>query len=105
MNKDRMTQKRIYRAFRRAYVTGRMARYLQFLYSEYREMKGQRNAKARKFCKFYEQAERIYRGYRKEFMVATESEKRDFETEANRLRAIGHREVIGGITGITRARA
>ena len=105
MNKDRMTQKRIYRAFRRAYVTGRKARYLQFLYTEYREMKARRDAKARRFCKFYEQAERIYKNYRKEFMVATESEKRDFETEANRLRAIGHREVIGGITGITRARA
>ena len=103
MNKDRQTQKRVFRAFRRAYLTGRMARYLQFLYSEYREMKSKRSNKAKKFCKFYEQAERIYKGYHKEFMVATESEKRDFETMANRLRAIGHREVIGGITGITRA--
>ena len=98
MNKDRQTQKRVFRAFRRAYLTGRMARYLQFLYTEYRELKGQRNAKARRFCKYYEQAEKIYRDYRKEFMVATESEKRDFETMANRLKAIGHREVIGGIT-------
>ena len=102
MNKDRQTQKRVFRAFRRAYLTGRKARYLQFLYTEYRELKGQRNAKARRFCKFYEQAERAYRGYHKEFMVATESEKRDFEVEASRLRAIGRREVIGGIT---RARA
>ena len=102
MNKDRATQERVFRAFRRAYVTGRMARYLQFLYSEYREMSTKRSNKAKKFCKFYEQAERIYKGYHKEFMVATESEKRDFETMANRLKAIGHREVIGGIT---RARA
>ena len=102
MNKDRQTQKRIFRAFRRAYLTGRMARYLQFLYLEYCELKGQRNAKAKKFCKFYEQADRIYKGYHKEFMVATESEKHDFEVERNRLQAIGHREVIGGIT---RARA
>ena len=102
MNKDRMTQKRIFRAFRRAYVTGRMARYLQFLYSEYCELKGKRDKKSKKFCKFYEQADRTYKGYHKEFMVATESEKRDFETEARRVRAIGHREVIGGIT---RARA
>ena len=92
MNKDRQTQKRVFRAFRRAYLTGRMARYLQFLYTEYRELKGQRNAKARRFCKYYEQAERAYRGYRKEFMVATESEKRDFETMANRLQAIGSRD-------------
>ena len=98
----RQTQKRIFRAFRRAYVTGRKARYLQFLYSEYREMKARRDAKAKKFCKFYEQAEKIYRGYHKEFMVATKAEKHDFETERNRLQAIGHREVIGGIT---RARA
>ena len=98
----RNTQKRIFRAFRRAYLTGRKARYLQFLYSEYREMKARRDAKAKKFCKFYEQAERIYKGYHKEFMVATATEKHDFEVEANRLRAIGHREVIGGIT---RARA
>lgn len=102
MNKDRMTQKRIFRAFRRAYLTGRKARYLQFLYSEYRELKGQRNAKARKFCKFYEQAEKIYRGYHKEFMVATETERKDFETMANRLKAIGSRDFA---TGITRARA
>ena len=102
----RQTQKRIFRAFRRAYLTGRKARYLQFLYTEYREMKARRDAKAKKFCKFYEQAERIYRRYKKEFMVATESEKHDFETERNRLQAIGRREeVIGGITGITRARA
>ena len=102
MNKARATQKRIFGAFRRAYLTGRKARYLQFLYSEYRELKGQRNAKARRFCKFYEQAERIYKGYHKEYMVATATEKKDFETMANRLKAIGHREVIGGIT---RARA
>ena len=100
MNKDRQTQKRVFRAFRRAYLTGRKARYLQFLYTEYRELKGQRNAKARRFCKFYEQAERAYRGYHKEFMVATESEKRDFETMADRLRAIGSRDFT---TGITRA--
>ena len=98
----RNTQKRIFRAFRRAYLTGRMARYLQFLYSEYREMKSKRSNKAKKFCKFYEQAERIYKNYRKEFMVATESEKRDFETERNRLQAIGRRDFA---TGITRARA
>lgn len=98
MNRSRQTQKRIFRAFRRAHLTGRKARYLQFLYSEYLELKGQRNAKARKFCKFYEQAARIYKNYKQEFMVATESEKRDFETMANRLKAIGHREVIGGIT-------
>ena len=103
MNKDRMTQKRVFRAFRRAYLTGRKARYLQFLYSEYRESKRSRSNKAKKFCKFYEQAEKIYKNYKnKELMVATESEKRDFEVEASRLRAIGHREVIGGIT---RARA
>ena len=102
MNKDRATQKRVFRAFRRAYLTGRMARYLQFLYSEYREKSKMRSNKAKKFCKFYEQAERIYRGYHKEFMVATATEKHDFETERNRLQAIGHREVIGGIT---RARA
>ena len=91
MNMDRQTQKRVFRAFRRAYLTGRMARYLQFLYTEYRELKGQRNAKARRFCKYYEQAERIYKSYKKEFMVATESEKRDFETMANRLQVIGSR--------------
>ena len=102
MNKNRQTQKRVFRAFRRAYLTGRKARYLQFLYSEYRELKGQRNAKARRFCKFYEQAEKIYRNYKKEFMVATKSEKSDFEVERNRLQALGRREVIGGIT---RARA
>ena len=103
MNRDRLTQKRIFRAFRRAHLTGRMARYLQFLYVEYCELKGKRSNKAKKFCKFYEQADRIYKNYKnKELMVATESEKRDFETEARRLRAIGHREVIGGIT---RARA
>ena len=98
----RNTQKRIFRAFRRAYLTGRMARYLQFLYVEYGERKTRRDKESRNFCKFLKQAERIYKGYHKEFMVATESEKRDFETMANRLRAIGHREVIGGIT---RARA
>ena len=92
MNKDRQTQKRIFRAFRRAYLTGRMARYLQFLYAEYRELKGQRNAKARRFCKYYEQAEKAYRGYHKEFMVATESEKRDFEMERSRLMALGRRD-------------
>ena len=102
MNRDRLTQKRVFRAFRRAYVTGRMARYLQFLYVEYCELKGKRDKRSRNFCKYYEQADRIYRNYHKEFMVATENEKRDFETEARRLRAIGHREVIGGIT---RARA
>ena len=102
MNKDRLNQKRVFRAFRRAYLTGRRARYLQFLYSEYRELKGQRNAKAKKFCKFYEQAEKIYKGYHKEYMVATATEKHDFEVERNRLQAIGRREVIGGIT---RARA
>ena len=101
MNMDRMTQKRVFRAFRRAYLTGRKARYLQFLYTEYRELKGQRNAKARRFCKFYEQAEKIYRKYRKEFMVATESEKRDFEVERNRILALDR----GEIGGITRARA
>ena len=98
MNKDRMTQKRVFRAFRRAYLTGRKARYLQFLYSEYREMKSKRSNKAKKFCKFYEQAEKIYKGHHKEFMVATEAEKHDFEVEANRLKALGRREVIGGIT-------
>ena len=102
MNKDRATQKRVFRAFRRAYVTGRMARYLQFLYSEYREMRARRDAKAKKFCKFYEQAERIYKGYRKEFMVATATEKHDFEVERNRLQAIGRRDFA---TGITRVRA
>ena len=92
MNKDRQTQKRVFRAFRRAYLTGRMARYLQFLYTEYRELKGQRNAKARRFCKYYEQAERAYRGYHKEFMVATEVERRDFETERSKLMALGRRD-------------
>ena len=92
MNKDRVTQRRVFRAFRRAYLTGRKARYLQFLYTEYRELKGQRNAKARRFCKYYEQAERVYRRYHKEFMVATESEKRDFEVERNRLQALGSRD-------------
>ena len=106
MNRDRLTQKRVFRAFRRAHVTGRMARYLQFLYTEYLGLKEKRSNKAKKFCKFYEQAERIYKNYKnKELLVATATEKHDFEVEANRLRAIGHREVIGGITGITRARA
>ena len=103
MNKDRKTQKRVFRAFRRAYLTGRKARYLQFLYSEYRECKSKRDKESRNFCKFYEQAEKIYRGYKKEFMVATKEEKLDFEVERNRLRALDRREVIGGITGITRA--
>ena len=80
-----------------------MARYLQFLYSEYCELKSKRSNKAKNFCKYYKQAERAYKGYCKEFMVATEEERRDFETERNRLQAIGRREVIGGITGITRA--
>ena len=89
MNKDRATQKRVFRAFRRAYLTGRKARYLQFLYCEYKDCKRQRkNAKARKFCRFYEQAQRIYRSYHKEFMVATEVERRDFETERSRLMAL-----------------
>ena len=100
---DRQTQKRVFRAFRRAYLTGRMARYLQFLYSEYRECKSKRDNRSKKFCKFYEQAERTYKGYRKEFMVATESEKRDFEIEANRIKALDRREEVIG--GITRARA
>ena len=98
MNKARQIQKRVFRAFRRAYLTGRKARYLQFLYTEYRELKSKRSNKAKNFCKFYEQAERAYKGYHKEFMVATESERRDFEEEARRLKAIGHKEVIGGIT-------
>lgn len=102
MNKDRATQKRVFRAFRRAHLTGRMARYLQFLHLDYCEMKSKRSNKAKKFCKFYEQAEKIYRNYHKEFMVATATEKHDFEVERNRLQAIGRREVIGGIT---RARA
>ena len=92
MNKDRAAQRRIFNAFRRAYVTGRKARYLQFLYSEYCECKSKRDNRSKKFCKFYEQAERIYKGYHKEFMVATESEKRDFEVERNRLQAIGRRD-------------
>ena len=96
----RNTQKRIFRAFRRAYLTGRKARYLQFLYSEYREMSTKRSNKAKKFCKFYEQAERIYRGYHKEYMIATATERKDFETMANRLKAIGSRDFT---TGITRA--
>lgn len=88
MNKARQTQKRIFRAFRRAYLTGRMARYLQFLYTEYCELKGKRDKRSRNFCKYYEQADRLYRNYHKEFMVATENEKRDFEAEARRLKAI-----------------
>ena len=92
MNMDRATQKRVFRAFRRAYLTGRMARYLQFLYSEYRECKSKRSNKAKKFCKFYEQAQRIYRSYHKEFMVATEVERRDFETERSRLMALDRRD-------------
>ena len=92
MNMDRATQKRVFRAFRRAYLTGRMARYLQFLYSEYRECKSKRSNKAKKFCKYYEQAERAYRGYHKEFMVATEVERRDFEVERSRLMALGRRD-------------
>ena len=103
MNKARQTQKRIFRAFRRAYLTGSMARYLQFLYVEYGELKGKRDNKSKKFCKFLKQAERIYKDYKQELLVATESEKRDFETERNRIKALGRREVIGGITGITRA--
>ena len=103
MNKDRQTQKRIFRAFRRAHLTGRMARYLQFLCMEYWELKGKRDKRSRNFCKFYEQADRIYRNYKnKELMVATESEKRDFEVKARRLKAIGSRDFT---TGITRARA
>ena len=86
---DRQTQKRVFRAFRRAYLTGRMARYLQFLYAEYDECKAKRDNRSKKFCKFFEQARRIYKNYRKEFMVATESERRDFETERNRLQVIG----------------
>ena len=89
MNMDRMTQKRVFRAFRRAYLTGRKARYLQFLYTEYCELKSKRDNRSKKFCKYYKQAEKAYRKYKKEFMVATESEKRDFETMANRLKAIG----------------
>lgn len=100
MNKARQTQKRIERAFRRAYLTGRKARYLQFLYSEYCELKGKRDNKSKKFCKFYKQVEKIYKNYRKEFMVATESERKDFETMANRLKVIGSRDFT---TGITRA--
>ena len=92
MNKDRMTQKRVFRAFRRAYLTGRKARYLQFLYSEYCELKSKRDNKSKKFCKFYEQAERACKGYKKEFMVMTKEEKRDFEIERNRLQAIGRRD-------------
>ena len=102
MNIDRQAQKRVFRAFRRAYLTGRRAKYLQFLYSEYCECRSKRDSRSRKFCKFYEQAKRIYKGYHKEFMVATKAEREDFEREANRLRALGRREVIGGIT---RARA
>ena len=86
---DRMTQRRVFRAFRRAYLTGRKARYLQFLYSEYCELKAKRDNRSKKFCKFYKQAEKIYRHYHnKEFMVATESEKRDFEVERSRLMAM-----------------
>ena len=92
MNKDRVTQRRVFRAFRRAYLTGRKARYLQFLYSEYCEAKAKRDNRSKKFCKFYKQAERVYRRYHKEFMVATESEKRDFEVERNRLQALGSRD-------------
>ena len=92
MNKNREVQERVFRAFRRAYLTGRKARYLQFLYCEYRDCKSKRSNKARKFCKYYEQAERAYRGYHKEFMVATEVEKRDFETERSRLMALGRRD-------------
>ena len=88
MNKERVMQERVFRAFRRARLTGRKARYLQFLYSEYCECKSKRDNKSKKFCKFYKQAERIYKGYRKEFMVATEAERRDFETERNRLMAM-----------------
>ena len=102
MNKDRQTQKRIFKAFRRGYLTGRKARYLQFLYSEYCELKAKRDNRSKKFCKFYRQAEKTYRGYHKEFMVATATEKHDFEVERSRLVALGRREVIGGIT---RARA
>ena len=92
MNKDRATQKRIFRAFRRAYLTGRKARYLQFLYSEYCECKSKRDSRSKKFCRFYTQAEKIYKSYKKEFMVATESEKRDFKVEKDRLQAIGSRD-------------
>ena len=92
MNMARQTQKRVFRAFRRAYLTGRKARYLQFLYSEYCELKSKRDNKSKKFCKFYKQAERAYRGYHKEFMVATESEKRDLEIEKSRLMALGSRD-------------
>ena len=103
MNRDRLTQKRVFRAFRRAHLTGRMARYLQFLYVEYCELKEKRSNKAKKFCAYYEQAERIYKNYKnKELLVATATEKHDFEVEANRLRAIGSRNFA---TGITRARA
>ena len=102
MNKDRATQKRVFRAFRMAYVTGYMARYLQFLYVEYGERKTRKDKESRNFCKFLKQAERIYRRYKKENMVMTREEKTAFEAWRNRLVAIGHREVIGGIT---RARA
>ena len=102
MNRDRQTQKRVFRAFRRACLTGREARYLQFLYLEYCECKSKRDNKSKKFCKFYEQADKIYKGYKKELLVMTKEEKHDFEVERNRLQALDRREVIGEIT---RARA
>ena len=102
MNKARQTQKRIFRAFRMAKVTGYKAKYLQWLYVEYGERKTRRDKESRNFCKFLKQAERIYRRYKQELLVMTKEEKLSFEAWRNRLKAIGHREVIGGIT---RARA
>ena len=105
MNKARQTQRHIFKMFRMAKVTGFKARYLQGIWTEYGELKSKRDKKSRNFCKFVEQASKIYKDYKQELLVATEDEKKRFEAWRNRLRAIGHREVIGGITGITRARA
>ena len=91
MNKERQTQKRIFKAFRMAKVTGYKAKYLQWLYVEYGERKTRRDKESRNFCKFLKQAERIYTQYKKEYMVMTKEEKLRFEAWRNRLQAIGRR--------------
>lgn len=100
----RETQKRIFRAFRMAYVTGRHARYLQGLCQEYGILKNERNVKAKNFCKFFEQATRIYKNYKTEFMTMTKEEKTAYEAWKSRVQAVGRRTSNFAVsTGVTRA--
>ena len=92
MNKSRAAQKRIFKAFRMAKVTGYKAKYLQWLYVEYGERKTRKDKESRNFCKFLKQAERIYIHYKRENMVMTKEEKLRFEAWRNRLQAIGSRD-------------